>query len=116
MGNDVDILLFDWNDTIDAFMGAGCYDRHVVESVCHMYGEKVCDKYVLLLNEYAYDNDPMLSLCVALDSLFDIEDSCDALFGVKYTYIDGYPGSYLDEEKELAVLTEYLVKGSSTVD
>ena len=101
MGYNVDAFLYDWNTLVDAIVDGGGYHRKVVEDILHLYGEKICDKYVLVGDENMGDADPMWSVCAALTSVFEIDEPDELLFGVEYTYIKGYSGSYDEEEEEL---------------
>jgi hypothetical protein len=110
MGMSVDVFMYDWSELVDNIVDGGGYDRSVVEDVLIMYGEKICDKYVLVSDEYMGDYDPMWSMCAALKLLFDIDEPDELLFGVEDTCIKGYSGSCIDEEEELKRLSKRLIK------
>ena len=108
MWRDVEVFMYDWNDLVDTLAKDGHYNRYVVERVLKMYGEKVCDKYILVTDENMGDSDPMWSLYHAFDDLFGVPDFFDLLDDVGYERISGYGGSYDDEEKELTELAEHI--------
>lgn len=110
MGYDVEVFMYDWNVLVDAIVRGGGHHRKVVEDILHMYGEKICDKYVLVTDDHMGDADPMWSICAALTSVFEIDEPDELLFGVEYEYIKGYSGSYEDEEHELRKFVE-IVEG-----
>lgn len=47
MSMSVDVFLYDWNILVDAIVDDCGHHRKVVEDILHMYGEKICDKYVI---------------------------------------------------------------------
>ena len=109
MGYDTDVLMFDWNVLVHGFVRSGCYDREVVEKVLHMYGEKISDKYVLLMIEEYGDLCPTVLLCCAMESLFDIDGCSDTLFDMEYIVIGGgYSDNCGEKEEELAELATSL--------
>ena len=110
MGYKVDVYMHDWSALVDAIVDGGGHNREVVEGILHMYGEKICDKYVLVADESMGDADPMCAICAALTSVFEIDEPDELLFGVEYEYIKGYSGSYEEEEDELRKFIE-IVEG-----
>ena len=109
MWRDVEVFMYDWNDLVDTLAKDGHYNRYVVERVLKMYGEKVCDKYILVMDEKQMGgSDPMWSLYSALQYLFGTDDLFDLLSGAEYERIYGYAGSNDDEKKELAELAEHI--------
>ena len=108
MSMSVDVLLFDWKSIVDQIVNNGCNNRHVVEKVLQMYGEKICDKYVILLDDHK-EEDSISMVCHTIESLFGIEDCFGIMYDIDFDYIcDAYGGSYEDEEEELKRLIEII--------
>lgn len=108
MSMSVDLLKFDWKTLVDHLLDNGCNNRYVVEGVLRMYGEKICDKYVILLDEHQ-DEDSMSMVCHIIESLFGIEDCFDTIYDIDFDYIcSTYGGSYIDEEEELQKFAEII--------
>lgn len=96
MSMSVDVLMFDWDIIVDQIVNNGCDNRHVVEEVLQMYGEKICDKYVVLIDEHR-EQDAFSSMCSSIESLFDVEDCFDTIYKLDFEYIGG---DYSDKSRE----------------
>lgn len=110
MGYVTEVLMYDWNVLVDAMIEGGCNNQHVVEEVLHMYGEKICDKYVLLMIESFGDMCPSILLCHAFETLFDIEECDEMLFDTEHVIIGGmYSDNGGDQYTKLTKLAAQLV-------
>lgn len=108
MSMSVDVLKFDWNTIVDQIVNSGCGNRHVVEQVLQMFGEKICDKYVILLDDHRVE-DEFNRMCHAIESLFDTEDCFNTIYDLDFEYVGGRCSdkSY-EKDGELRKLAEIL--------
>ena len=96
MSMSVDVLMFGWKSIVDQIVNHGCDNRDVVEEVLCMYGEKICDKYVIVIDEHR-EEDAFSVMCYALDSLFDVDDTFGTIYDLDFDYIGG---DYSDKSNE----------------
>lgn len=93
MSMSIDVLMFDWGVLTDALVEHGCDDREVVEEVLNLYGEKICDKYVMLHTD-CYDPDSVYEMCDAMETIFDVEDCIGCIYDLGFNYICNNDVSY----------------------
>ena len=103
----VDVMMFDRDELVDTLFEWGCTNRDVVEEVLDMFGETVCDKYIILINDH-YAEDSMFLLCRTLEKLFDIEDALSSIYDIDFKYIGGGGADYNweDENKVFALAVQ----------
>lgn len=112
MSMSINVLMFDWKVLVDHLVDYGCDNRQVVEDVLDLFGEKICDKYVILSTDYYGDLDPMFALSCAIETLFDIEDGFDLVYEVDHEYIGGADSANNgDKDDEVSVLMDKLERG-----
>ena len=94
MSDSAEILMFDWDIIVDGIVNSGCDDKHIVENVLNLFGEKIDDKYVILSSSY-YDfgEDSLLPMCKALDKIFGTDDMYSDVLDVECEYIGGWSSS-----------------------
>lgn len=91
MSDSVDVLMFDWSTIVDSIVNKGCDNQQVVEEVLNLFGEKICDKYVILSSSYHdFSEDSVSSLCDAIDKIFGTDDMYSDVLDVKHEYIGGW--------------------------
>lgn len=88
MSLDADVLMVEWEHVVDNIVELGCDDRSVVEDVLKECGEKIHDKYVILVDEHV-EYDAMHVLCATIEHLFDVDDCFGAIYDIGLTYIGG---------------------------
>ena len=91
MSTSADVLMFEWDDIVDTIVRNGCNDRHAVEDVLVLFGERICDKYVILSSSH-YDSseDSLSPLCAAIDKIFGTDDMYSTMLNAEYKYIGGW--------------------------
>ena len=107
MSMSVDVLLFDWDIIVDQIVNHDCDDRDAVEEVLLLYGEKICDKYVIVINEHLVE-DGFSLVCNAIDSLFDVDNIFDVIYDLEFDYICG---DYPDDDQEVLLKLEERING-----
>lgn len=86
MGMDIDVLMCDWDVLTDVLVDFGCDDRAVIEKTLDLFGEKICDKYVILSTDIdGYD--PVSDMCCAMDAIFDTDNCFSRVFDIEFDYI-----------------------------
>ena len=108
MSMSADMLMFDWDTIVSQIVDHGCPNRNVVEEVLQMYGEKICDNYVIMSDDHR-DIDELHMVCNAIESLFDIEDCFGVVYALDFRYIGGWSSdnSY-EKDRALRKLAELI--------
>ena len=91
MSDSADILMFDWDIIVDTIVNNGCDDRHMVEDVLKLFGEKIGDKYVILSSSHHdFGEDSLSPMCHAIDKIFGTDDMYSDVLDAESKYIGGW--------------------------
>ncbi len=79
MSINVEVLIYDYKELVDALIDYGAKDRELLELILCEFGERIGDEYIILNNEYADHvapgGDPYFNIGGVIDRVFGLEDS-----------------------------------------
>ena len=110
MSQDVDVLKFDWNRLVKDLVEEGYDNQAVVEDVLKAFGEKICDQYVILVDEHRYE-DELQHLCNTLEYLFCKTDCFGTIYDLAFDYICGHQSGREVDDTWLSQMVEHVELG-----